>query len=75
MVSGTFVVSNSRSSLLKVRLEPWCDSREVLPGQQVRIAFKSPLPGVLEIEVSETEIVVFGWEASILEFLEPKKVQ
>jgi hypothetical protein len=59
---------NTGSSPLTVVIEPWGLSMTVTPGGEVFIIAKGPLGGDLEVDHSEHEVVVYGWEGSQVAF-------
>lgn len=68
--TGTLTLRNNRHSPIVVRLEPWADESPLEAGAAVDIAFSGPPSGRLEIELSEGEVVVYGWEGATMSVAE-----
>ena len=62
-------VTNSRAGPIRLVLEPWGDEILVSPGATAKVRFSGPPGGELEVEATDGEIRLYGWEGSILEFL------
>jgi len=60
-------ITNSKDSELLLRLEPWGDEHSVASGVTCRIDAQGPRDGVLEIEVGESVLTVFGWTGCTVE--------
>lgn len=59
---------NAGTSPLSVVIEPWGLSQTLAPGAEVFVVAKGPSIGNLEVQRSEREIVVYGWEGSQVAF-------
>jgi hypothetical protein len=61
-------VRNSGTLPLTVVIEPWGLSQTLAPGAEVFVVARGPRTGNLDIQRSETEVVVYGWEGSQVAF-------
>lgn len=70
MNSGTVAITNSDAVPLRLILEPWADEVVVAPGKTIRVAFSGPDGGLLQVEVKQNEVILYGWEGSTLSVLD-----
>jgi hypothetical protein len=68
---GTLALTNRGTATLRVRLEPWATEATIEPTRTLGIAYRGPDAGRLEIELSDGDVVIYGWEGAILSFDSP----
>jgi hypothetical protein len=61
-------VKNSGTSPLTVVIEPLGLSKTLAPGAEVFVVAKGPSTGNLDVQRSDREVVVYGWEGSQVAF-------
>jgi hypothetical protein len=59
---------NTSTHELTVFIEPWGLSRKLAPGAEVFVVAKGPLGGDLDVQRTEREVTVYGWEGSQVAF-------
>lgn len=69
-IHGTIVITNDDVAPLLLILEPWCDETVIASGKTAKVSFSGPQGGRLEIVTKGGEIVLHGWEASVLDIIE-----
>lgn len=70
-VSGTITITNSSAHDLTLRIEPWDERAELRAGASLVLSWRAPSPGGVEIEWGAHEVVVYGWEGSVIEINPP----
>jgi hypothetical protein len=63
----TVLIKNTSVDSITVRLEPWGEEQEVAPGGEMNCQLTSNSPPVMEIQVGERGIIVYGWVGAVLE--------
>jgi len=62
-------VTNSRSDEVQFRLEPWGELYAMAPGSAFQVIFTAPTPGLMEVEVGDDHVTVYGWVGSTVRLL------
>ncbi len=60
-------VANHGPSPTTLRMEPWGREMDLPVGASHALVLTGPEPADIEIEVSPSEIVVYGWAGSVLD--------
>lgn len=68
MKSKTFSLrlTNTQKSSVTVHLEPWGEQHVMPCGATFDLIANSTEDGTLEIELSETDVTIYGWSGSIV---------
>jgi len=57
---------NSRTTEIPFHLEPWGETYTMSPGTAFDIVARGPQGGILEVEVADDYITVYGWPGSTI---------
>jgi len=66
VMRGTIIVCNDQPSKIKVVIEPWGDEHDLLPVEELEITYSGPNGGLFEIESKPGQVILYGWEGSIV---------
>lgn len=69
-----YYLHNDGDSPIKVIIEPWAESYEVLPGERWDFLARAPVPGEVEIVHVETGVVLILWSGATMEILRDGQV-
>ena len=69
---GIVAVTNHQDRQIRFILEPWADEVMLSPGESVQVSFTGPSDGLMEFEVTEGDVILYGWDRSVLEVVGKK---
>jgi hypothetical protein len=59
-------ISNETSRPLTFHLEPWGEQFPMPPGSTFQVVAEAKKQGEIEIVYEENDVLVYGWEGSVL---------
>jgi len=63
-IEFAFEITNSRSDKLQITLEPWGSVQDLAPGSKLEVRADGPHEGMLQIDLDEAGLTVWGWKRS-----------
>jgi hypothetical protein len=71
-MNGVVAIRNAQPTEVRLVLEPWAEEQLVPAGTVMTILFDGPSGGRLEVEFKPGEIIVYGWEGSVISFADTR---
>lgn len=65
-IEGILAITNTQPTEVRLTLEPWADEHVMAPGKTVEVSYSGPSGGRMEIELKPGEVILYGWEGSVL---------